>query len=127
MGQDVCCTKRAGSFSRLFDILLNSVMKGGTSKERMQLQEQRTVALLHIIAYFQEKFPCIDLFSLKILLSNSGPCDTTLVSHCFQILKFSIVSICLERSKKGKYFLRNVLNKEGELMIQISHFNCFQY
>jgi hypothetical protein len=37
----------------LFDRMLNTILKDSTSKERRHLQEQRTVALLHILAYFR--------------------------------------------------------------------------
>lgn len=43
----------------LFNKLLNSILKEDTSKERQQLQEQRTVVLLHIIAYFRYGNACI--------------------------------------------------------------------
>ena len=39
--------------SGLYDMLLNAIIHNNTSPERRQLQEQRTVALLHIIAYFR--------------------------------------------------------------------------
>lgn len=97
-------------------------IKDGTSKERMQLQEQRTVALLHIMAYFSVKVSLCGPFQLvdfvvpfwttwcypgRSLLSNSQSC----------------ICICLDRVKKEKYVLGNIY-----LVVKKNlSFSCLEY
>jgi len=88
----------------LFDMILNSILKPETSKDRRYLQEQRTVVLLHIIAYFRYQI------LLQIIFLHLE------VFNCIITCSIVTCSITFNRSQKTSQLQKDMgtfLNNHG--------------
>ncbi|XP_048588988.1 uncharacterized protein LOC116621555 isoform X2 [Nematostella vectensis] len=114
----------------LYKIILNLIIKDTTSKERKQLQEQRTVAILHILAYFRSQKTSQFNKDAGAFLHHHGASRSAINTR--PVLGYSVAPRTLDRQKETKKrnypnqlqeHLKYAVDEKGFIMLFIDDFH----